>query len=122
MLSGRAPGHALRGVTLRRVNITIDRLPSWNYTSGAPGPFPSDSFGPRLEYDPTSGVVPSSVNTSGWMSGLYVEAVEGLVLEDVHIAFNRERPQAYWGTACINTSAAGFPVQQTGGSCVPPAA
>lgn len=37
-LSGLAPGHTLFDITLRRVNITIDRLPEWNYTSGAPGP------------------------------------------------------------------------------------
>jgi len=66
VLSGLAPGHTLRDITLRRVNISIDRLPSWNYSTGAPGPNPSDSFGPRLEYDPTSGCIPSgSVNTSG---------------------------------------------------------
>ena len=131
-LSGRAPGHTLHGVTLRRVNLTIDRLDEWNYTSGcsaAGGPcnateLSTYSFGPRIEFDPTQGVIPhSSVNTSGWMSGLYVEAVQGLVLEDVHIAFNNQGPlgpQAYWGTACLNLTAAGFPVQQTGGSCTPP--
>ena len=123
LLSGLAPGHTLRNVTLRRVNITIDRLPSWNYSTGVPSVanYSSESFGPRLEYDPTTGCIPhGSVNTSGWMSGLVAEAVEGLVLEDVNIAFNNARWQSYWGMACLNISAAGFPVQQSGGSCVPP--
>lgn len=134
-LSGRAPGHALHGVTLRRVNITIDRLPSWNYTTGCVDSSAAGghcnatttstySYGPRIEYDPTLGVIAhGSLNTSGWMSGLYAEAVQGLVLEDVHIAFNNGGPlgpQAYWGTACLNLTAAGFPVQQSGGSCIPP--
>jgi hypothetical protein len=48
-LSGLAPGHTLVNVTLRRVNITIDRLPEWNYSTGAPGPNNQDSFGPRIE-------------------------------------------------------------------------
>ena len=122
MLSGLAPGHTLRNITLRRVNITIDRLPNWNYTTGAPNASnAAENFGVRLEYDPTSGVIPhGSLNTSGWMSGLYVEAVEGLVLEDVNIAFNNERYQAYWGSACLNLTQAGFPVRQSGGSCVAP--
>jgi len=122
VLSGLAPGLTLHGITLRRVNITIDRLPAWNFSTGEPSPTQDTWYGPRLEYDPTSGVIPhGSVNTSGWMAGLYAEAVEGLVLEDVHIAFNNSRWQGYWGTACVNVSAAGHPVQQTGGSCVAPA-
>ena len=123
MLSGLAPGHALRGVTLRRVRITIDRLPGMNYSTGSSNSSSSGySFGPRLEYDPTLGCIPhNSVNTSGWMSGLYAEAVEGLVLEDVDIAFNNENYQSYWGTACLNLTAVGWPVTQSGGSCLPPA-
>ena len=80
-----------------------------------------DSFGPRIEYDPTEHVIPhGSINTSGWMSGLYVEAVQGLVLEDVNIAFNNDNYQQYWGTACVNLTAASHPVKQSGGSCAPP--
>ena len=122
LLSGLAPGHTLRNITLRRVNLTIDRLPEWNYSTGV-GVEKEDAFGPRLEYDPTLGVIAQgSVNTSGWMAGLFVEGVEGLQLEDVNIAFNNERWQPYWGTACLNLTAAGHPVSQVGGSCVPPAA
>ena len=122
VFSGIAPGHTLHGVTLRRVNITIDRLPEWNYTTGVGNTSSSGySYGPRIEYDPTEGCVPrSSVNTSGWMAGLYAEAVEGLVLEDVNIRFNNLRWQSYWGTSCLNLTAAGFPVTQNGGSCTPP--
>ena len=124
LLSGRAPGHTLQNITLRRVNITIDRLAAWNFSTGAPGPTSAYSYGPRLEYDPTLGVpgVAGSVNTSGWMAGLRAEAVQGLQLQDVHIAFNSAHFQSYWGTACLNLTEAGHPVSQSGGSCVPPAA
>ena len=124
MLSGLAPGHTLRNITLRRVNITIDRLAAWNYSTGAPGPTPAYSYGPRLEYDPTLGVpgVAGSVNTSGWMAGLRAEAVQGLLLQDVHIAFNNAHFQSFWGADCLNLTEAGHPVSQSGGSCVPPAA
>jgi hypothetical protein len=54
------------------------------------------------------------------MSGLYAEEVQGLQLVDVNITFVADHAQSYWGTECVNTTAAGFPVSVVGGSCVPP--
>ena len=56
------------------------------------------------------------------MAGVYAEAVEGLVLDGVRVAFNNARWHSYWGTECVNVSAAGYPVTQSGGACVPPQA
>lgn len=77
----------------------------------------------------------------GWLSGVYAEAVQGLKLVDVNVTFVKAHaqasvrpcftapprvtspplpPQSYWGTKCVNTSAAGFPVTTQGGSCTPP--
>ena len=57
---------------------------------------------------------------AGWMPGLFAEGVEGLRLEDVSIAFDASKRQGYWGSVCVNTTAAGFPVTTVGGSCVLP--
>ena len=114
VLSGRAPGGNVSGVTLRNVSITIDRRSNWNY-SLEQGVFPN------VEYDPSS--VPlagpphnTRVPLTGWMPGLFVERVEGLVLDDLHVMFSAAK-QPYWGTVCVNISAAGFPVTVLGGSC-----
>jgi polygalacturonase len=116
VLSGRLPGGHVEGVTLRRVNITITRWPAWNYSQ-------EQGIFPNIEYDPST--VPhlspgSPINTrfdlTGFMPGLYVENVQGLELEDLNIAFRGER-QPYWGTACLNTSQANYPVSIKGGSC-----
>lgn len=56
------------------------------------------------------------------MPGLYVEGVEGLVLDTVSIVFNNTNAQGYWGTECVNSTSAGFPITVLGTSvCVPPA-
>ena len=54
------------------------------------------------------------------MAGLYAENVEDLSLQAVSIAFNNQEYQDYWGSACVNTTAAGFPVSQSSVQCVPP--
>ena len=113
ILSGRAPGAVLVNIMLRRVSAVIDRLPGWNYSSPATPP--------NIEYDPSSVFSPSRVNLTGWMPGVYVEGVLGLVLEDVSIVFNNARQQAYWGSECFNLTAAGHPVATSNLSCVPPA-
>lgn len=114
VLSGRAPGGNVSGVLLRNVEITIDRRPSWNYSS-------EQGVFPNIEYDPSS--IPlagpphnTRVDMTGWMPGLFVERVEGLVLDGVDIRFSSAR-QPYWGDVCVNTSAAEFPVTVIGGSC-----
>ena len=114
----KTPQHPQRGnvsgVTLRNVSITIDRRSNWNY-SLEQGVFPN------VEYDPSS--VPlagpphnTRVPLTGWMPGLFVERVEGLVLDDLHVMFSAAK-QPYWGTVCVNISAAEFPVTVLGGSC-----
>jgi hypothetical protein len=117
VLSGRAPGKILTNVTLRNVTIVIDRLPAWNYSVDTDPP----AF-PNIEYDPAP-LHPTRVPMTGWMPGLYVEGVEGLVLDSLNVTFNNANFQAYWGSECVNTSAAGFPVSVVGASvCVPPRA
>ncbi len=114
VLSGAAPGRAVQGVTLRRVRLTLTKLGNYSV---------SNTSGPTIEYDPHLPSVPGRRSLAGWMPGLLAEGVAGLVLEDVDIAFDNARYQAYWGAApCLNTSAAGAPVTVTGGSCVPPKA
>ena len=114
VLSGAAPGRPVQGVTLRRVKLTLTKLGNYSVSS---------TSGPSIEYDPHCPAVPSRRSLAGWMPGLLAEGVEGLVLEDVDVAFDNSRYQAYWGAApCLNTTAAGAPVTVTGGSCVPPKA
>ena len=117
VLSGRAPGKQLTNVTLRNVTIVIDRLPAWNYsTDSVPPAFPN------IEYDPAE-VHPTRVPMTGWMPGLYAENVEGLVLDGLNVTFVNAHYQGYWGSECVNTTAAGFPVSVIGNSvCVPPQA
>lgn len=112
VFSGAAPGRALLDITLRRVNITISKV--GNYSVSA-------TSGPTIEYDPHLPGVPDRRSLAGWMPGIFAERVEGLRLEDVHVRFDRARAQSYWGTQCVNTSAAGFPVAVVGGSCEAPA-
>ena len=115
VLSGRAPGKQLTNVTLRNVTIIIDRLPEWNYSTDSSPP-----VYPNIEYDPAE-VHPTRVPMTGWMPGLFVENVEGLVLDGLNVTFENSHWQSYWGTECVNTSAAGFPVTVIGASvCVPP--
>jgi hypothetical protein len=116
VLSGALPGKALQNITLRNVNLTITKL--GNYSAGGPGD--STSSGPSIEYDPHPPGVPSRRSLVGWMPGLYAEAVKGLTLDNVNIAFDSARAQPYWGTVCVNSSAAGSPVSIVGGSCVAP--
>lgn len=53
-------------------------------------------------------------------AGIYVEYVEGLVLDTVSVVFDDRNPQGFWGSECVNTSAAGFPVTVLGAFvCVP---
>jgi len=112
VLSGVAPGRPLTNITLRRVNLTLTKL--GNYST-------SNVSGPSIEYDPHPPGVPSRVSTVGWMSGLYVEGVQGLRLEDVFVTFDASKRQSYWGRGgCLNTTLAGFPIVVVGGGCVPP--
>ncbi len=115
VLSGVAPGKRLENITLRNVTLVIDRLPAWNYSVDTePAVFPN------IEYDPSIVVHPTRVPMTGWMPGLFAENVEGLVLDGLNVVFENANHQPYWGSACVNTSAAGFPVTVVGGSCVPP--
>ena len=119
VLSGRSPGGSVSGVALRHVNITIERRPNWNYSI-------EQGVYPNIEFDPST--VPlagpphnTRLSMSGWMSGVYAERIEALSLDDVNVVF-AGAPQPYWGTACVNTTAAGFPVTVRGGSCALPSA
>ena len=111
VLSGVAPGKPLRNITLRRVRLHVARVGNYSVSSVT---------APSIEYDPHVSGVPSRVNMTGWMPGLYAEAVEGLTLEDVNISFDQADPQGYWGRVCANTTRVGFPMRVVGGSCVPP--
>jgi polygalacturonase len=116
--SGRAPGGAVDGVTLRNVSLTIDRRVTWNYST-------TQGVYPCVEYDPSSvpGLAPGALvhtraDLTGHMPAIFVEAVSHLVLDDVRVAFNGARRQPYWGAnVCVNASAAGAPVTVRGGSC-----
>jgi polygalacturonase len=121
VLSGIAPGGRVKDVTLRNVSISIARWPNWNYTL-AQGVFPN------VEYDPADvpGLVPAGMGTPtrrrlDAMPGVYVEGVEGLVLDDVRVSFVGDM-QPYWSSStCVNTTHAGYPVTVVGGSCALPA-
>jgi polygalacturonase len=105
VLSGLAPGKKLTNITLRDVTIVIDRLPHWNYSiDTTPAVFPN------IEYDPSVVIHSTRRDMSGWMPGLYVENVEGLLLDGLTITFVNSNYQKYWGSLCVNTSSAGFPV------------
>ena len=114
VFSGIAPGKKLENITLRNVTLVIDRLTAWNYSFDTDPP-----VFPNIEYDPSIVVHPTRVPMTSWMPGLYAENVKGLVLDDLNIIFENANYQSYWGSACVNTSAAGFPVTVIGGSCVP---
>jgi hypothetical protein len=49
--------------------------------------------------------------------GLFAEDVEGLILQDVSIAFETQRRQAYWTMKCYNFSSARWPVNMTRCCC-----
>ena len=102
-ISGRAPGNAVSGVTLRNVTLTIDRWPWWNFSH------------PDHDYRPTS-ALPLDLQPAP-TDALFVEAVEGLVLEGVTLRFARANAQPYWTRVCVNASAAGFPVREEGVTC-----
>lgn len=114
VFSGLAPGGRVNGVTLRNVTIVIDRWPAWNYSDSSVPP-----MGPNIEYDPST-VKRTHTYETGWMSGVYAESVEGLVLDGVNVTFANDRWQSYWGTECVNVTHAGYPVTQRGGACTPP--
>ena len=103
LLSGRAPGNHVEGVVLRNVSLTIDRWASWNYSH------------PDHDYRPTT-CVPLDLEPAP-TDGLFVEAVEGLVLDNVTVRFERRRAQPYWTRVCVNASAAGFPVEERRLTC-----
>jgi polygalacturonase len=121
VLSGIAPGGRVKDVLLRNISLTIAQLDNWNY-SLAQGVYPN------IEYDPANvpGLVPAGMGTPtrrrlDEMPGVFVEGVEGLVLDNVRVEFSGAA-QPYWSTTtCFNTSRAGFPVVITGGSCALPA-
>jgi hypothetical protein len=115
VLSGRAPGRNLVNITLRNVTVVIDRLPGWNYSVDSTPQTP-----PNIELEPCSVLTPPRIPMTGWMPGLYAEGVEGLVLDGVNVTFNNANFQSYWGSECVNTSSAGFPVKATNAVCGPP--
>jgi peptidoglycan/LPS O-acetylase OafA/YrhL len=101
-------------MALRRISLLLSKRGNYSVSAG--------QSGPSIEYDPHPPGVPGRVSLAGWMPGLYAEGVVGLTLADVSVAFDRHQPQPYWGTVCLNTSAAGAPVTVLGGSCTLPAA
>lgn len=115
VLNGAAPGQTLQDITLSNVSIVIDRWQNWNYSDTSIPASP-----PCIDYEPSGAVPVQRVPLTGWMPGMYVAGVQGLLLDNVHISFNTSDAQSYWGTECINATAAGFPVVTRGGSCVPP--
>ena len=102
-LSGRAPGNHIAGVVLRNVSLTIDRWVAWNYSH------------PDHDYRPTT-CVPLDLEPAP-TDGLFVEGVEGLLLDNVTVRFAQEHAQPYWTRVCVNASAAGFPVEDRGLTC-----
>jgi hypothetical protein len=52
--------------------------------------------------------------------GLFVEAIDGLVLDHVTIRFNNVNEQPYWTHICFNLVNAGFPVLQHAVVCDDP--
>lgn len=104
MLSGRAPGHVVAGVTLRNVTLLIDK---WSNVT-APGVH---------DYRPTTVFADMQLAP---VDGIYVEAVDGLLLQDVAVTFNASNPQPDWSGVCFNTSNAGAPVTTQGCICTPP--
>ena len=82
--------------------MTIDRWPSWNYSSNSVPSVP-----PNIEYDPTNATsFGTRVNMTGWQPGLYVEGVNGLLLDGVSVVFNNDNFQDYWGTGTFDELAA----------------
>ena len=102
-ISGRSPGNGVEGVTLRNVSLTIDRWPWWNYSH------------PDHDYRPTT-AVPSDLEPAP-TDVLFAEGVAGLVLDRVALRFERARAQPYWTRVCVNASAAGSPVYESGVTC-----
>jgi polygalacturonase len=116
VLSGLSPGKKLTNVTLNNVTIIIDRLPAWNYSIDS-----NPRVFPNIEYDPTLLIKPTRTDMTGWMPGLYVENVEGLLLDGLNITFINDHYQSYWGSSCVNTTNANYPIlygKPT--SCTPP--
>jgi hypothetical protein len=102
-ISGRFPGNGVEGVTLRNVSLTIDRWPDWNYSH------------PDHDYRPTT-AVPLDLEPAP-TDVLFAEGVAGLVLDRVALRFERARAQPYWTRVCVNASAAGSPVYESGVAC-----
>ena len=105
------------GIKVNNVTIIIDRLPAWNYSIDS-----NPRVFPNIEYDPSLLIKPTRTDMTGWMPGLYVENVEGLLLDGLNITFMNENYQPYWGSLCLNTTSANFPISY--GSkpplCTPP--
>jgi polygalacturonase len=103
-LSGRSPGVTLQGITLRNVTITIDK---WsNYSTPAHSYVPTTAVEPAMVFPPAMAV-----------DGVYVEAAQGVVLEDVSVAYVSADKQPFWSRTCFNTTNAGYPVTTSGLSC-----
>ncbi len=99
-LSGRSPGQQLVNITLRNVNVTIDKWSNYSF--------------PVHSYVPTSAVPPLE---GAPVDGVYMERAAGVLLDGVHVAYNPAHVQPFWSRTCVNTTNAGAPVTQTGGSC-----
>ncbi len=89
-LSGRSPGNTLQSITLRNVQVTIDRWPDWNYSH------------PDHDYTPTSALWNDRI--PALTDGIYVEDVEGLCIEGGVVTFAPARYQDYWSMVCVNTT------------------
>jgi polygalacturonase len=103
LFSGLHPGTVLQGVTVRNVSIVLDKWSNYSY--------------PAHSYVPTTCVPDLVVPPAMHVEGIYIEAANGVVLENVNVSWVGAHAQPYWGRTCFNTTNAGFPVTVTGSTC-----